>query len=75
MALVNAKYRFLYYNTGSNGRCNDAAVFNESALKGLLEEGQLNLPEAQPLPGLETPVPYYIVADDAFGLKTYLMKP
>ena len=72
MALVNAKYRFLYYNTGSNGLCNDAAVFNESALKRLLEEGQLNLPEAQPLPRLEMPVPYYIVA---FGLKTYLMKP
>ena len=44
-------------------------------MKRLLEEGHLNLPEAKPLPGLETPVPYYIVGDDAFGLKTYLMKP
>ena len=75
MALVDARYRFLYYNTGSNGRCNDASVFNSSGLAKLLEEGALNLPEPTPLPGRTEKVPYYVVADDAFGLKTYLMKP
>ena len=57
MRLVDAQCKFLYYSTGSNGRCNDASVFNSSTLKQLLEEGRLNLPDPEPLPGRETPVP------------------
>ena len=75
MALVDAKYRFIYYDVGSNGRSNDASVFNKSNLGRLLEAGQLKLPEAAPLPGKTESIPYFIIGDDAFGLKPWLMKP
>ena len=41
----------------------------------LLKLRQLGLPEPDPLPNDDQPMPYYIVGDDAFALKTWLMKP
>jgi hypothetical protein len=40
-----------------------------------LESGHLKIPKDEPLPDRIKPVPYMIVGDDAFPLKTYLMKP
>lgn len=40
-----------------------------------MENGSLNIPQAKPLCGQSIPVPYVIIADDAFPLKTYIMKP
>ena len=73
MALVDAKYRFLYYDVGANGRCNDASVFNRSSLLKHLEMGHLNTPDPAPLPGREKPIPYFIVGDDAFGMQPSLI--
>jgi DDE superfamily endonuclease len=75
LALVDAKYRFLYIDVGTNGRVSDGGVFRESDLSKALKEGTLGVPPPKPLPGRETPVPYVIVADDAFSLSTNLMKP
>ena len=75
MALVDAKYRFLYYDVGDNERCNDASVFNRSSLQEHLDMGHLNTPDTAPLPGREKPIPYFIVGDDAFGMQPSLMKP
>ena len=75
MALVDAKYRFLYVDVGTNGRNNDAAVFNTSSLGSALRNEGLNIPPARELPGREMPVPYTIVGDEIFALKSYLMKP
>ena len=33
------------------------------------------MPEPECLPNDETPKPYYFISDDAFALKTWLMKP
>ena len=33
------------------------------------------IPNPTPLPGTHIPFPYMIVADDAFPLKKYIMKP
>ena len=40
-----------YYNAGTNGRCNNASVFNESVLAKLLQSGELDLQEPRPLSG------------------------
>lgn len=40
-----------------------------------LANNSINLPIAEPLPGRTKPAPYVVVADDAFALKTYLLKP
>ena len=60
---------------GHNGACSDAGIFNDTELKALLENDELGLPDPEPLLGDDTPMPYFLVGDDAFALKTWLMKP
>ena len=40
-----------------------------------LEEKQLNIPNPTVLPGTQNQFPFVIVADDAFPLKDYILKP
>jgi len=75
MALVDANYRFIYVEAGFNGASSDGGVFDMTELKDVLEDGSIDFPEPCPLPGGDRDVPYFIVADDAFALKTWLMKP
>ena len=50
-------------------------VFNRCSLYHALETGTVELPPAIPLPGQTQPVPYFFVADDAFAMRNYIMKP
>ncbi|XP_060081098.1 putative nuclease HARBI1 [Ylistrum balloti] len=53
----------------------DAGVFNESTLEPALRQKTLGLPPPERLPNDNDISPYFIVGDDAFPLRTYLMKP
>ncbi|KAB0805427.1 hypothetical protein PPYR_02397 [Photinus pyralis] len=75
LGLADANYKFIYINIGVNGRISDGGVFNNSKLSKALQDNTLNLPQPKLLPGMEHPMPYVIVADDAFPLATNLMKP
>ena len=75
LALVDADYKFLYVDIGCNGRVSNGGVFKNSSLYAALENNTLHLPNRKPLPGKSKPMPYTIVADDAFPLKDYLLKP
>ena len=75
MALVDADYKFIYVNCGANGSGSDGGVFNATALREALEDGTIGLPPPEPIAGGDRPVPYFIVGDDAFPLRTWLMKP
>ena len=75
MGLVDADYNFLWIDVGGQGHMSDAQIFNESELKECLEDGSINLPQADPLPHDDTNMPYFFLGDDAFGLRTYMMKP
>ena len=77
MALVDADYKFLWIDVGSDGSSNDASIYNGSELKEGLESPNniCNLPEEKSLPGDDVPVPYYIVGDNAFGINKRLMNP
>eukprot|EP00057_Strongylocentrotus_purpuratus_P003046 XP_003725810.1 PREDICTED: putative nuclease HARBI1 [Strongylocentrotus purpuratus] len=75
LALVDAEYKFLYVDIGVSGAGSDAGVFSETILKEGLEAGMIGLPDPDPLPHDDRPMPYFIVGDDAFALKTWMMKP
>ena len=75
LAVVDADYKFLYIDVGCNGRISDGGVFRNSTLSTALEQNTLNIPPPKPLPGKTQPIPYMIVADDAFPLKEYIQKP
>lgn len=64
MAVVNANYCFSYIDVGTNGRVNDARVFSKSSFYDAMEQNSLHLPSNG-----------VFVADDAFPLKTNLLKP
>ena len=74
-AIVDADYKFLYVDVGKNGRVSDGGVFANTPIYDKLESKQLGIPSSQPLPGRMKEIPYMIVGDDAFPLKSYLMKP
>ena len=75
LALVDAEYKFIYVDVGCNGRISDGGVFKNCSLSRALENDTLNIPSSKPLPGGDRPVPFMIVADDAFPLKESIMKP
>ena len=75
LAVVDAEYKFLYVDVGCSGRVSDGGVFSKCSLHHSLETGTVELPPAIPLPGWTQPVPYFFVADDAFAMRNYIMKP
>lgn len=75
MALVDADYKFLYVDVGTNGRASDAGVWHKCSLHQAIEGNTLCIPPPTVLPLSNVESPYVIVGDDAFPLKTYIMKP
>jgi hypothetical protein len=75
LAMVDANYKFLYVDVGCQGRLSDGGIFRNSSLSRVLETNSFPMPASKPLPGRELPVPHVIVADAAFPLRPYLLKP
>lgn len=75
MGIADAEYKFIYLDVGCNGRVSDGGVFNKCSFAALMENNQLNLPSPRPLPRRTVPVPYVLVADDAFAIRPNNMKP
>lgn len=77
LALVDANYKITYMDVGSEGRVADGGIWRRCSLQQWLKAGALNLPAPKVWPngGEFGPQPHVIVADDAFPMTTYLMKP
>ncbi|XP_071114887.1 uncharacterized protein [Haliotis cracherodii] len=73
MALADGDYKFLWVNISAYGSVSDAQIFNE--LNDCLEDGSKGFPETSPIPQDDEHMPYFILGDDAFGIRTFLMKP
>jgi hypothetical protein len=75
LGLVDYDYKFIYVNIGTQGRISDGGIFAASSLHHSLENKTLNIPHDSPLPGKNDPIPYFMIGDEAFPLRSYLMKP
>lgn len=58
MAVVDANYRFVYVNVGSQGKLSDGSLFAHSDLRRAMDGGLLNIPRPEPLPNSNTVVPH-----------------
>ena len=77
MAVCDYNYCFTLLDIGDYGRQSDGGVFSNSIFGRAMKHGSLLLPAAETIHvhGLRSPIPYYFVADQAFPLKTYLLRP
>jgi len=75
MALVDADYKFIWVEAGAHGSSSDAQLFQASELREAIESGDIGFPAPDPLPHDDRDMPYFIIGDDAFPLRTWMMKP
>ena len=75
MAVCDANYCFTMIDVGGFGRDNDASILNESEFGQAFEkyQSELNIPFPELVENLM--LPYVLLGDDIFGLKSWLIKP
>ena len=75
MAVCNANYKFTMVDIGEAGRQSDGGVFANSDIGYCISNNHLPLPAARQLDNTATLFPYVFLGDDAFPLRTNLIKP
>ena len=75
LAICDAYYRFILIDIGDAGRHSDGGVLSNSSFGQALESGCLSLPPPRELPGTHTQVPFVFVGDEAFPLRTNMLRP
>ena len=74
-ALVDAEYRFLSADVGASRSSSDAYIFNSCKLKKNIEDGKLGFPPPESLREGGPPLHYFLLGDDTYALKPWLVKP
>ena len=75
LAIAGPDNECLFADIGTNGRVSDGGVWNKSKIAQMIENKQIELPADRCLPFGSKKLPHVFIADDAFALKRYLMKP
>ncbi|XP_071579909.1 uncharacterized protein [Temnothorax nylanderi] len=77
LAACDADYKFTWVDIGQYGSISDGGVWANTDFVQALEEETANLPPPIPLPNtnISDPFPHVFVADKAFPLSTYMMRP
>ena len=74
-AVVDANYRFVVIDVGGYGKQSDGGTFQASSLYQAIVSGKMKIPEPSALPGSKDVAPFVFVADEAYPLMNYLLKP
>lgn len=77
LACCDADGAFTMVEPGYAGRNCDGGVYKVSAIKYWINHGGFEIPSPTPLPydEIQSPFPYYFVADEAFPLARNVMRP
>lgn len=76
MAVCDANYCFTLFDIGAYGSNNDSGVLANSEMGARLENNTFNVPIAEELDGCSyKPLPYFLIGDEIFPLKSWLMRP
>ncbi len=68
-------HKFIWIDLDANGCASNAEIFNSSELRECIESGDIVLPADAPVTNNNRPIPFFIIGDDAFPLRTWLIKP
>lgn len=71
--ISDAHCRFILVDVGAEGRRSDAGVFANSKIKLKLDTNTLNVPPPSAVGQYK--LPFVLVADEAYQLSSYLMRP
>lgn len=75
LAMCDAKYNFTVVDIGAPGHCSDGGVFRQCNLGKIIIQNKIDFPDDAPIDKDNGPIPYYIVADEAFMLLPNVMRP
>jgi len=76
LAICDAKYCFTLVDIGQYGSNNDSGVLAKSEIGKRFEENKMNLPAPRKVNSCSyDPLPYYLVGDEIFPLKDWMMRP
>ncbi|XP_071628812.1 uncharacterized protein [Temnothorax longispinosus] len=75
LAICDANYIFQFVDIGAYGRRSDGGIFKESVFGQKFENNEMKLPKPAPISKNGDNLPYCLVGDEAFPLKTYLLRP
>lgn len=72
--VTDGYYKFLWADVGVEGSASDVGIFNNCPLRGDLKEKRIGFFEPEFLPGDDHNIPYFLVGDDAFPFRPWMMK-
>ena len=74
--MCDSNYCFTFIDIGQYGSNNDSRVLSRSKINEQIENSALQLPQPATLDGCNyDPLPYFLVGDEIFPLKSWLMHP
>ncbi|XP_050298995.1 uncharacterized protein LOC126737934 [Anthonomus grandis grandis] len=73
--VADARCKLIFIDVGAFGKQSDGGVFEASRISTFFENCSETLPALSPIDDSDTLVPFVLVGDDAYPLKTFLMKP
>lgn len=75
LAICDSRYCFSFVDVGEYGSNNDSGVLKNSRMGKMFEREEMNLPESETIEGDKLQMPYFLVGDEIFPLKNWLMRP
>ena len=74
--MCDARYNFILVDVGQFGSNNDSGVLANSSMGRRFENGTIGLPDPEYKRGYTNGLlPYYLVGDEIFALKPWMMRP